>query len=229
MLLDWNQQSFSQYESIIICITLKFIQQWRKKCSFGSCVRVGVFLCSVQSKGSDKVDVEAIYCQPVLDNTTTGEISDRFSVLLERIDPGTGAKNKAALLSVISEHSFQNDPIRFCSLINCSFFSMLQSPRELAHGNWVQISPCKTRTLQPDGEGVHTARWNEWLLERKFNRQLRASVHVHEMMRWERQRESLVILPLSAPKLRLSHRCVAERTTIPPSSTRFSAYTGTSA
>ncbi len=34
---------------------------------------------------------------------------------------------------------------------------------------------------------------------------------------------------LSASKLRLSHRCVAERTTIPSLSTRFSAYTAASA
>lgn len=108
---------------------------------------------------------------------------------------------------------------------------MLPSRWELADGSWVQISACKTRTLQPDGEGVHNTRWNEWLLERKFTRQVRAPVHVHERVRWERDRdrERLVILPLSAAKLRLSHRCVAERTTIPPSSTRFTAYTATSA
>ena len=56
-------------DSIIICIRLDLFSSEGEKCSFGSCVRVGVFRCSVLSKGSDKVDVEAIYCQSVLDNT----------------------------------------------------------------------------------------------------------------------------------------------------------------
>lgn len=74
------------------------------------CVCVGVFLCSVQSKGSDKVDVEAIYCQSVLDHTAAGEILDRFRDLLDRTYVDSleleREKKKAALLSVISEHSF---------------------------------------------------------------------------------------------------------------------------
>lgn len=74
-------------------------------------MRVGGFLCCVQSKGSDKVDVEAIYCQSVLDNTATGEILDRFSILLDRIyveslELEGRDRKKAALLSAISGQSF---------------------------------------------------------------------------------------------------------------------------
>lgn len=90
----------------------------KKKCSFGSCVRVGVFLCSAQSKGSDKVHVEATYCQSVLDNSATGEILE-YTL---RAWNWSQKKKKAPLLSVIYEHSFQNDP-RVCSLINRCLFS----------------------------------------------------------------------------------------------------------
>lgn len=64
-------------------------------------------------QGSDKVDVEAIYCPSVLDNSATGETLDRFSVLLDRVyvenlevERKKKKRKKVALPSAISEHSF---------------------------------------------------------------------------------------------------------------------------
>lgn len=73
-------------------------------------------------QGSDKVDVEAIYCPLVLDNSATGETLGRFSVLLDRVYVENleleqkkrkwkeKKRKKVALPSAISEHSFQNRP-----------------------------------------------------------------------------------------------------------------------
>lgn len=145
---------------------------------------MGVFLCSAQSKGSDKVHVEATYCQSVLDNSATGEILEYTLRAWNWSQKKKSSSPFCHLWTFLPKWS-QGLLIDKSLLV----FSMLPSRRELADGNWVQISPCKTRTLQPDCERVHVSRWNEWLLERKFNRQVRASVHVHKM-RWERERET---------------------------------------
>lgn len=73
---------------------------------------------------------------------------------------------------------------------------------------------------------------NKWVWECKFNRQVRASACTRLcVFAWGERggggEDSNAAL--SAPKLRLFRRCVAERTTIPSLSTRFSAYTATSA
>lgn len=85
MLLDWNQQSFSQYEPIIICIRLDLFSSEGKKMWIWLMCPCGRFPMQPTVQGSDKVDVEAIYCPSVLDKSATGEILDRFSVLLDRV------------------------------------------------------------------------------------------------------------------------------------------------
>lgn len=114
------------------------------------------------------------------------------------------------------------------------------------NGIKVKTSPWKSRRYWMNIEWTAARHWNwdslesackeylgnKWVWECEFNRQVRASACTRlcvfawgERGGWGEDSNAA----LSAPKLRLFRRCVAERTTIPSLSTRFSAYTATSA
>lgn len=146
-------------------------------------------------------------------------------------EPGTGAKRPLFFLESLI--SFLNNSIRGCSLINCCF-----SPPCCNHAkSWLMGTRCKYHRGK-DGLCSLTANactehggMNDFWNVNLTGRCVRPSTCTKRWGESEREREREASIPasLSAPKLRLSHRCGAERTTIPPSSTRFPAYTATSA
>lgn len=85
MLLDWNQQSFSQYESIIICIRLDLFSSEEKNVHLA---HVSVWAFSYAAYSPREVIrwmLRPAIASQFCDNTATGEILHRFSVLLDRI------------------------------------------------------------------------------------------------------------------------------------------------